>query len=423
MTSGDSDFKQRRANTSLLPRSHRVTSFAKFLPPSDDENEQPIPKSRSADHDMASLRRGSGTSMRNSGNDFRTQSAGLGISLTQLERLTKVDEWLDRDGNHTRRSSTTSFRNSTVQPQGPRKQTSRRVSVDPELVPQPLAGGREQPTTPYGKPRMFDTPEVTAGDLSKSPEQLIDEMLDDLYRDQAKSLSKKDDGEVDGDDETELFRHSHAKALESLAESTTTPTRRVSTTRPSSLHSPRLSRSLSQSSGFAPSPSRHSDPFHPSPLRVSRKPLTSPPRITVNSEQYEPTDYKPFSIHPERNIIFAGELPKTKPPSAFGYRIYSKPGTVDSSIIRIQHERSDYTPRPRLYFFDDERESILQSVLARKADCKSHKDCFECFQREFAYFENKAMPTNIPPEERAKILAGNRSLRTIKTVCCTSHVS
>jgi hypothetical protein len=36
---------------------------------------------------------------------------------------------------------------------------------------------------------------------------------------------------------------------------------------------------------------------------------------------------------------------------------------------------------------------------------------------EYAYFENKTMPTSMPPEERQKIINNNRSLRNIKNVC------
>ena len=361
---------------------------------------------------MSWTRRNQRTSLRTVDN-LPTSGAGLGISMIHPQPRSTMDEWLEGESNHARNSMTRSSRDLAAQPRGLGKRSSHRSSVDPEMVPPPLASGREH--TPGGGLRALSTPVARPEDVDKAPEQLIDEILEDLYQNQAKSLIKTYD-EVEVDNETSTIRDIHAKTL--------VPTRRedVSTARTSSRNSPPLTHSHSQPPGFVSSPSRYSDPFHPSPLRVSRKPLPSPPRITVKSDDSAPTDYKPFSIQPEQYIISSGKESKYKPPAAFGYRIYSKPGTVAPSIVRIQHERTDYTPRPRLYFFDDERESILQSVLASRKECKLHKGCCECYHQAFAYYENKAMPTNIPPEERAKIMAGNRSLRTIKTVCHPCHI-
>lgn len=386
------------------------------------------------------------------------------------QRLEKVDEWLGKE-HEEMASPSSSIRGRVSKANGPRKPRRRHASsskhrdpLDPELLPSPLVKGKGniQPTTPGGGARAFNTPEPKPEDVGKSADQLIDELMDGLYRDQARSLTKDDgDGDFVPNDESSLFNTKNGGYdVESTVQTTPTrnsilllakgratlpaaaavpsdftPTRRVSSRHHhnqqlqlynnNNSHSISLSTSQqSFSSGFAPSPSRttiNTDPFHPSPLRISRKPVQSPPRIVLpDPGRFEPTNYKSFPILPVKSVLKAGPAPEDPPPVAYGHRIYSKPETVNSRVVRVQHQRGNNIRRPILYFFDDERESIAQSVFAKEIVCKIHKDCYHCLEREFAYFEIKAMPTTVPPEERAKILAGNRSLRTIKTVRWTS---
>jgi len=79
------------------------------------------------------------------------------------------------------------------------------------------------------------------------------------------------------------------------------------------------------------------------------------------------------------------------------------------------HRRSvSSNSRLNLYFTSEEHELIDTLVDEKKYDCKGHDNCTDCRNIEYAYHQNKIMNTAIPPEERAKVINNNRSLRTIK---------
>jgi hypothetical protein len=75
--------------------------------------------------------------------------------------------------------------------------------------------------------------------------------------------------------------------------------------------------------------------------------------------------------------------------------------------------------RDVFYFTSKERLDIAELVHAKPHNCQRHTDCTDCYNLEYAYHENKRIPTTMPVEERQKIISNNRSLRNIKTVCIT----
>ena len=103
--------------------------------------------------------------------------------------------------------------------------------------------------------------------------------------------------------------------------------------------------------------------------------------------------------------------------STYGHRVYSIPKS-SPGIIKRQY-RSSTQNRGPLYFTEQERQAIADLVHEKPRSCDRHTDCTDCTNIEYAYLENKAMPTSIPPEERQKIINNNRSLRNIKNVAIT----
>lgn len=68
------------------------------------------------------------------------------------------------------------------------------------------------------------------------------------------------------------------------------------------------------------------------------------------------------------------------------------------------------------YFTNQQEAEIERKVYSKKHSCERHENCTDCTNVEFAYWENLKMSTSIPADERQKIIANNKSLRTIKNV-------
>lgn len=100
---------------------------------------------------------------------------------------------------------------------------------------------------------------------------------------------------------------------------------------------------------------------------------------------------------------------------AYGHKILSVPATASPKIIKKSQRGSLNKPRGPLYFTLQEREAISELVYQKEYNC-GHDNCKECIDREYAYHENRVMPTSMAPEERQKIIANNRSIRNIKNV-------
>lgn len=113
----------------------------------------------------------------------------------------------------------------------------------------------------------------------------------------------------------------------------------------------------------------------------------------------------------------SGFTPGASPHSTYGHRIYSVPRLPKNRPhIPKRTERSSNQIRDPLYFTSQERQAISELVHANPRECDRHPNCTDCHNLEYAYFENKTMPTSMPPEERQKIINNNRSLRNIKNV-------
>jgi hypothetical protein len=116
----------------------------------------------------------------------------------------------------------------------------------------------------------------------------------------------------------------------------------------------------------------------------------------------------------------SGFSPESVPPvphSTYGHLVYSVPRLpINRPTIIKRSERSSASIRGPLFFTSQERQAIAELVHANSRDCDRHENCTDCHNLEYAYYENKAMPTSMPPEERQKIINNNRSLRNIKNV-------
>jgi hypothetical protein len=127
--------------------------------------------------------------------------------------------------------------------------------------------------------------------------------------------------------------------------------------------------------------------------------------------------YSVLSVSKRRHQSgFSPVEPPASPHTTYGHRIYSVPENASSLLIKKQRQCNLAGTRGSLYFWDSERQDIAEAVDAKEYNCVKHKNCTDCRNQEFTYLENKAMPTSMPPEERQKIINGNRSLRNIKNV-------
>jgi hypothetical protein len=113
--------------------------------------------------------------------------------------------------------------------------------------------------------------------------------------------------------------------------------------------------------------------------------------------------------------------PPLNSPAAYGHRVFSVPKNASASEIEARSRSVSKVTRGQLYFTEEERQLIAALVRAKPRSCH-HLNCTDCTDIEFAYHENKAMATSLPPEERQKIINNNRSLRNIKNVGFTSNL-
>lgn len=112
--------------------------------------------------------------------------------------------------------------------------------------------------------------------------------------------------------------------------------------------------------------------------------------------------------------------PPSSPHVTYGHRFYTVPtDSKQLSVAKTRPQRINIpepSRRGAFYFTEHERQFIDQLVHAEPRGCEKHPNCTECYNKEYAYIENKIMPTSIPPEERNRIISNNRSLRNIKNV-------
>jgi hypothetical protein len=150
-------------------------------------------------------------------------------------------------------------------------------------------------------------------------------------------------------------------------------------------------------------------------LLLSQRSLRTPGG--ANRVIVEPFRVQSGSSRKNNRSGFSPESVPPAPHSTYGHLVYSVPRlAINQPTITKRSERSSAPIRGPLFFTSQERQAIAELVHANPRDCERHPNCTDCHNLEYAYFENKSMPTSMPPEERQKIINNNRSLRNIKNV-------
>jgi hypothetical protein len=224
-----------------------------------------------------------------------------------------------------------------------------------------------------------------SNDLEVPPGPLIEKLLEENYRAQAETF----------------VRNSSRASVRSLALSNHSPSVGSNHSNSSPVTGPATSdtptRQVSKGESFASNQRSQS-------LRTpSNKVVVEPFRVKSVSRSGS-------GFSPE---VPSGQRHTT--PSTYGHRIYSTPTSSSPEIVKRRY-RSSTEPRGPLYFTSQERQAIAELVHAKPRSCDRHTDCTDCTNIEYAYYENKTMPTSMAPEERQKIINNNRSLRNIKNV-------
>lgn len=217
--------------------------------------------------------------------------------------------------------------------------------------------------------------------------ELIDNLLEKTYRGQAESFNRKHSG---ASTNRSLSNSSGAAAASVLA--TSGPSAPVSNPRPS-----RLVEGLTQG------------------IRSLRTPSA-----------YNKIVVKPFAVRHggetrnQSGVSSGIQAPPASPHVTYGHRFYTLPDDKQQLSVKKTRPQPVDLPQPSrrslFYFTESERQYIKQLVHAEPRGCAQHPNCIECYNTEYAYIENKVMPTSMPPEERNRIISNNRSLRTIKNV-------
>ena len=217
--------------------------------------------------------------------------------------------------------------------------------------------------------------------------ELIDNLLEITYRGQAESFNRK---HSEASTNRSLSNSSGAAAASVRA--TSCPSVPVSNHRPS-----RLAEGLTQ--GF----------------RSLRTPSA-----------YNKIVVKPFAARHggetrnQSGVSSGIQAPPASPHVTYGHRFYTLPDDKQQLSVKETRPQPVDLPQPSrrglFYFTEGERQYIKQLVHAEPRGCAQHPNCIECYNTEYAYIENKVMPTSMPPEERNRIISNNRSLRTIKNV-------
>ena len=154
---------------------------------------------------------------------------------------------------------------------------------------------------------------------------------------------------------------------------------------------------------------------HSNPLLESQRNLRTP--SGANRVIVEPFRVQRGSSRKNNRSGFSPDSVPPTPHSTYGHLVYSVPRLpTNRPTITKRSERSSEFSRGLFFFTSQERQAIAELVHVNPRNCDRHPNCTDCHNLEYAYFENKAMPTSMPPEERQKIINNNRSLRNIKNV-------
>lgn len=267
-----------------------------------------------------------------------------------------------------------------------------------EEVPPPPADHQQGSAQPqsndnFGSFKSTTSPSLLNIDATDSPSsdslELIDELLEEQYRGQAETFTCV----------SSRASSIRAASVRSAVSSTRSPSL-VSSTR-------NISPLVRSPSLFTPTrvPSHSFASIQRTQARTpssATKSVLQSFRLKSGGSGFSPTPKSPSS-------------PEAAPYSTYGHRIRAVP---DFAGPRIAKRASSVKLEARsfLYFTAQERERIDTLVHAEPRNCERHTNCTDCTNTEYAYFENKAMPTSMPPEERQTVINNNRSLRNIKNV-------
>jgi hypothetical protein len=257
------------------------------------------------------------------------------------------------------------------------------IARSPAVVAQhePVAAPEAEAVSSTSSPAFNYQPFVTG----EPPHQLIDRLLEQNYRGQA-----------------ETFTSNNSRAsIRSLSLSS----------RPSE---PASTRSVSESSliGTFYTPTRRSGKGED--LLQRTRSLRTPSGATRAIIEPSPV----VSNSGSRNR--SGLSPSSSPHVPSGHPVYTVPKERQTLSVSNRpsqsSQSSDTLSRGAFHFTSKERQAIDDLVNSTLRECEKHKNCIECLHTEYAYHENKALPTTMSPEERNKIISNNRSLRNIKNV-------
>lgn len=253
---------------------------------------------------------------------------------------------------------------------------------------------------------LFTPKSTPSFDLDSKPSlALIDQLLEENYRGQAETFVRSASASASRRSVSSSANRSVSSSLRSATASFdhSTPTRQSSRV-PSHVHKQRADpRLLNNFNSSQSSPSASKE----------KEVVLESYRIATTNEHTDPSSPLVASVSPQK----PGHC-------TYGYHIL----TVPTSSPRIHRQlRVSKRPCPTvapnsqrrsnyLYFTAAERQAIADLVYAKPLSCEHHSNCTDCLNLEFAFQENKAMPTSMPPEERQRIINNNRSLRNIKNV-------
>jgi hypothetical protein len=247
-----------------------------------------------------------------------------------------------------------------------------------------------QPQTPTEESPYTDLLQLPG---NQTPESFLDKLLEENYRGQAESFVRVS-SKASARSLSLSQAASRAPSFTSRAPSSTyTPTRKSSKEDNQTLDLFQSIRSLRT----------------PSSASIASRVIIEPYRIHSSGD----------SKHSQSRSNFSqDEAAPASPHSAYGHRVYRFPQLPPLPPTIPKRTTRSFAPiRGPFYFTGQERQAIADLVHENSHECDRHPNCAECLNVEYAYHENKIMPTSMPPEERQKIINNNRSLRNIKNVC------
>jgi LAS seventeen-binding protein 1/2 len=266
----------------------------------------------------------------------------------------------------------------------------RSTSASPSLVSRAASSPNSGKSTSAIPP--FNDP-----DLEQPPLALIERLLEENYRGQAETFVRISSRSSNRSQSTDN-RSASCSSGSSAVRNTTFDTPSRQPTRGESFAALRRSQSLR-----SPCTRTHTLSRSFSSSRVVFEPYR---------DQSGPVPSK------QRRGFSSVEQPPDSP-STYGHRVFAVPEHASPGSLKTRSRSSSVTRGP-LYFTEEERQAIADLIRSNPRHCERHPNCTDCTNLEYAYHENKAMATSLPPEERQKIINNNRSLRNIKNVCGTS---